>query len=91
MTLLFLADATSSDAATSAGAAVFILFMLGLGLFTWILPGIIAACRKHHNAAAIWITTLLTGWTGVGWLVAFVWAFTNPPPQSSITVNNLKS
>lgn len=51
---------------------VWVILLLG-GYF---LPTIIAAARRHRNAAPIFLVDLLLGWTGVGWLVAFIWAFT---------------
>ena len=42
----------------------------------YFLPGIIASARKHHNAGAIWLTSLLLGWTGFGWIVALIWSAT---------------
>jgi Superinfection immunity protein len=41
----------------------------------YLLPGIIG--RKKRNAKAIWALDVLAGWTGVGWLVALIWALTN--------------
>ena len=51
----------------------------------YLLPGIVASLRKHHNAGAIWLTALLTGWTGFGWVVALIWSATavRRPPQYS--------
>jgi NADH:ubiquinone oxidoreductase subunit 6 (subunit J) len=86
MTSLFLAAETSS--ADGATGAVILLVLFAIGLFTWIVPGIIASCRKHYNAGAIWAVTILLGWTFIGWVIAFVWAFTNPPPNQAITINN---
>lgn len=45
--------------------------------FVYLLPGIIAASRKHHNAAAIFILNLLLGWTVLGWIASLVWATTS--------------
>lgn len=42
----------------------------------YVLPGIVASLRGHHNAGAIWLTALLTGWTGFGWIVALIWSAT---------------
>jgi hypothetical protein len=41
------------------------------------LPTIIALLRGHHNTFAIFLTNLLLGWTGIGWIIAFIWSFTN--------------
>ncbi len=42
----------------------------------YFLPAIVATNRKHHNAGAILALDLLLGWSGLGWIIAFVWACT---------------
>lgn len=42
----------------------------------YLLPGIIALLRQHHNAAAIVALDLFLGWTFIGWVAALVWALT---------------
>lgn len=54
-------------------AAIITLFAL---ILLYCLPGIIASVRKHHNRAAIWVTTLLLGWTTLGWVIALIWSAT---------------
>ncbi len=46
-------------------------------LLLYFLPWIIALIRGHHNAGAIFLLNLLLGWTFIGWIVAFIWSFTN--------------
>ncbi|NEG63868.1 superinfection immunity protein [Pantoea agglomerans] len=48
-----------------------------LGLIFYLLPGIIASVRGHKSSTAIWVLTVVLGWTGLGWVVALVWSFTN--------------
>jgi hypothetical protein len=55
-------------------------------IICYLLPGIIASCRKHHNTAAIWIVTLFLGWSVIAWWIAFVWSFTNQPQPPQITI-----
>lgn len=55
-----------------------VLIFLGL---LYLLPTVIAATRGHHNTGAIFALNLLLGWTALGWIVAFVWSLTRPPPQ----------
>ena len=74
-------------AADDGSAAIGILIFFGLALLCYILPGLIASARHHHNVGAIWALTIFLGWSFLGWVIAFVWAFTNPPAQT-IVVNN---
>lgn len=47
------------------------------------LPTIIAFLRKHHSSAAILALNILLGWTGFGWIAAFVWSLSWPGNESS--------
>lgn len=38
------------------------------------LPSILAIQNKHKNRTAIIVLNILGGWTGIGWLVALIWA-----------------
>ncbi len=49
--------------------------LLSLGLLFSLLPGIIAFRRRARNRVAILVLSLLLGFTLLGWIVAFVWAF----------------
>ena len=42
----------------------------------YMLPGIVALVRGHHNAGAIVVMNLLLGWTVLGWIFALIWAST---------------
>ncbi len=46
----------------------------------YFLPAIIAKAQGKRTTAAIFVLTLLTGWTGLGWIVALVWAFVPDAP-----------
>lgn len=50
---------------------------LGIVIGLYFVPWIIAAARNHHNHGAICALNLLLGWTLLGWIAAFVWAFTS--------------
>lgn len=56
--------------------AVIALFFLAVLVYA--LPGIVADRRRHPQAGAIWVLTILGGWTVAGWIAAMVWAATNP-------------
>jgi hypothetical protein len=42
----------------------------------YFLPGFIAFRRKHRNRVAILVINIFLGLTGIGWVVALIWAFT---------------
>jgi hypothetical protein len=50
--------------------------VLIFAILLYFLPAIVAAVRNHHDANAIILTTILLGWTVIGWLVALIWAST---------------
>lgn len=52
------------------------LIIIATGLLLYFLPAGIAYCRNHRNFAAILGLNALGGWSGLGWLIAFVWALT---------------
>jgi hypothetical protein len=54
--------------------SVAISFVIGL----YLAPAIVALARRHHNRGAIFVLNLLLGWTLVGWVVALVWAVSQP-------------
>jgi hypothetical protein len=47
-------------------------------LLCYFIPAIFAGSRHHHNTGAIFLMNLLLGWTLFGWVVALIWATTNP-------------
>jgi hypothetical protein len=50
----------------------------------YFLPALIASARNHHNAIAILALNFLLGWTGLGWIGAFIWSLTDPSPTVRI-------
>lgn len=64
--------------------------MLHLIFFSaiYLAPFFIALARKHTSQTGIFALNLLLGWTGIGWLVAFVWACSSSrQPQQVVIVN----
>jgi hypothetical protein len=58
-----------------------VVILLAFGAFSialYFLPVGIASARAHSNVAAIFVFNLLLGWTFLFWVVALVWAFSNP-------------
>ena len=48
-----------------------------LTLAIYFIPSIVAMVNDHKNVAGIIILNLLTGWTGIGWVGALIWAVVN--------------
>ena len=45
-----------------------------LAVLIALLPTLIAFRRAHTRRIEITFLNLLTGWTGIGWIVALLWA-----------------
>ena len=45
-------------------------------VLVYLAPAVIALLRRHQSVGAIFLTNLLLGWTGIGWVIALIWAFT---------------
>lgn len=67
----------AQDAVKGLGFLVLIIALVVAGACFYFLPTIIGFNRKHPNAAAIFVTNLLFGWTFLGWGIALIWACTH--------------
>ena len=65
--------------------------MGGLSIWHWIIvivilpisfaPTIVAFARKHDQKWLVLVLNLVTGWTGIGWIAALIWAIVGKPKQ----------
>jgi Na+-driven multidrug efflux pump len=53
------------------------LVVTAIALSLYFLPAIFATLRRHRQTLAIFMLTLLLGWTMLGWIAAMVWASTS--------------
>lgn len=60
-------------------------FLLFLFAMYW-LPTIVAISRHTHSALGVAMVNFFTGWTGIGWIVAMVWALGASPSERVIYV-----
>ena len=51
------------------------MFTLAFSLILYFLPAIIG--RHKRDATGIFLVNLLLGWTGIGWIIALIWARTS--------------
>ena len=58
--------------------------LLAFLLVVYLLPSEMAASRGHYQRWTIFWLNLVLGWTVVGWVVALVWAATNPVRPAQI-------
>ena len=61
------------------------MIVLMIFVAIYFLPTIVALKREHQSAGAIFFLNLLLGWSLLGWVIAFVWSFTNP---TQVVVSN---
>jgi hypothetical protein len=48
--------------------------IVALSFLAYVSPGLIACHRRHVNARTVTLLNLALGWTGLGWIAAFVWS-----------------
>jgi hypothetical protein len=59
-----------------SGEAITGLFGLIIMLTIYFIPALVARYRQHQQTLAIFMLSLLLGWTGIGWMLALIWACT---------------
>lgn len=47
-----------------------------VSLMLYLLPTLICGARGHHQQYAIAALNITLGWSGLGWLAAFIWSLT---------------
>ena len=62
-------------------------FFLALFVLYW-LPTIIAIARHTHSALGVAALNFFLGWTGIGWILALMWALATHPAQQVIVIEN---
>ncbi len=66
----------------SAEAYLFMVLFGGMVLLINFIPAIVAANRKHQQLAPLFIINLFFGWTVLGWVLCFAWAFAAKPKEA---------
>jgi hypothetical protein len=66
-------------------STIVVFIIVAISLVIYSLPAIVASNRGHKSAGAIIFLNMLLGWTLIGWVVAFVWSFTD---STQVIVNN---
>ena len=64
---------------------MFLLILPGIcSMLLYFLPYLHANKKNHPQEHAIFILNLFAGWTIIAWVIALVWAFTEPKEPASI-------
>lgn len=66
------------------------LIGLAIILAIYLLPSWIASDRKTKNQNGILVLNILTGWTGIGWLVCLIMACGSNPGDDEAEIEHLK-
>ncbi len=62
-------------------------FILFLVLMYW-LPTVVAIIRRTPSAIGIAVFNFFLGWTGIGWLIAMIWALAADARPHVIIIEN---
>ncbi len=89
--VLFVAVTTSHALAAGATqeASSFGLagrLFIGLLFIIYFVPTVVGFVRDHPNKFPILALNLFLGWSFIGWVVALIWALSNPSPSGVGTV-----
>ncbi|HKM79600.1 MAG TPA: superinfection immunity protein [Candidatus Acidoferrum sp.] len=68
---------TSGDNSVDFFTSIWYVFLALLSLAIYFIPTFIVWNKTKKNTTAIFVLNLLAGWTGIGWLVALIWALTS--------------
>jgi ABC-type transport system involved in cytochrome c biogenesis permease component len=60
------------------------LIVLILVLPILFAPSIVAFARHHSSKWWVFALNLLTGWTGIGWVAALIWAIVGKPAEATV-------
>jgi hypothetical protein len=72
------------DLPSSIPGIVCMLFYVSL-VATYLLPTIVAFALDRPAGFGIALINLFFGWSGIGWITAFIWACTRPAGTMTIT------
>lgn len=75
----------------TAGEGFMALIMLFIIIGVYLLPSIVAICRRAYYSAATIIINIFFGWTFLGWVIALILSFLNVPNKTpqQIVINQV--
>jgi hypothetical protein len=66
----------------SIGGIILYLVVSLIGMLVYFVPTMVAAGKHHYSTLGIFLLNLLLGWTGIGWLIALIWALMGSRPTA---------
>lgn len=75
----------------TAGETFMALVVLFVIIGAYLLPSIVAICRRAYYSAATIIINIFFGWTFLGWVIALILSFLNNPDKTpqQIVINQV--
>ncbi len=67
-----------------------VVYLVLIGAAVYCLPPITALYRRHQQRVPIILVWLFFGATGIGWLVALIWASSHVPDEQRYKVRVLQ-
>lgn len=58
------------------------VLLIGISIFLYFLPTIIADNNKHTALVGILIVNIIAGWTLFGWVICLIWAYSQNKKDS---------
>lgn len=70
-------------------ATAFWILIILVGLFFYFIPTFNAYGRPQFQGVIV--LNILLGWTLIGWVVAFIWSFSNSSPKAEVIEQKVSS
>ena len=71
----------TADSGSDIGSSIVALVLIVLACALYLLPSIVAIRTNHPHTPGIVLVNMFLGLTGIGWIVALVWAVVQPQPK----------
>lgn len=60
-------------------------FMLTALVCIYFIPAALAYHRRHKNRLSVLMLNIFLGWSGLGWIVALIWACTSSVEKEMVS------
>lgn len=71
-------EAAVADFSSFVGSILAFISLLIVALSVYFFPSIVGWKKKHKDMLAIFVLNFFLAWTGLGWVIALIWAVKKP-------------